>query len=94
MYTCDKCKGTSTTSYVCENPSCPLMPCCGEEENNCSCSYNAVVDFGPLNLEKIFNTVNMNKGSFFIGIDSLLPPYVLHQVERRGLTLLNLELSN
>jgi hypothetical protein len=23
---CDKCKGTSSTSHVCENPSCPNQP--------------------------------------------------------------------
>ena len=34
-YDCSECGGTSQTSYHCENPSCPNMPCCGKTRDNC-----------------------------------------------------------
>ena len=34
-YDCSKCGGTSPTSYHCENPSCPNMPCYGKSRDNC-----------------------------------------------------------
>jgi hypothetical protein len=41
MYTCDKCKGTSTDSKFCENPACPLMPCCMQVEEMCACDIES-----------------------------------------------------
>lgn len=45
MFYCKKCKGTSPTSYLCENPECPNMPCCGKPEEECMClESNEAVD--------------------------------------------------
>jgi len=35
---CEECKGTSD-SYLCENPSCPNLPCCGKPETECDCKF-------------------------------------------------------
>jgi hypothetical protein len=36
-YYCKDCGGTSSTSTVCENPDCPLMPCCQRSKEMCTC---------------------------------------------------------
>ena len=41
-YYCEKCKGTSTTSNQCENPSCPNMPCCGLPRSKCKCKKGSL----------------------------------------------------
>jgi hypothetical protein len=95
MYTCDKCSGTSTTSHLCENPSCPLMPCCLETEENCKCFHETVASYDPLKLKKFFDTAIINtKGSFFIGNQGFLTPYNMYLVKKRGISLLNIESSN
>ena len=37
MFLCNDCGGVSHTSNVCENPSCPNMPCCGKPKSECTC---------------------------------------------------------
>lgn len=38
MYKCNDCGGISPTSDTCENPCCPLMPCCVQPREKCVCS--------------------------------------------------------
>jgi hypothetical protein len=70
MYTCDKCKGTSTDSKFCENPACPLMPCCMQVEEMCACDIES--SFTPLDskiLNKIFEVSLINDTmKFFLKI--------------------------
>lgn len=52
MYSCNDCGGTSSTSTLCENPCCPLMPCCGKEEKHCICEFDIpATDFRALEKE-------------------------------------------
>jgi hypothetical protein len=76
MYTCDKCGGSSTASHFCENPACPLMPCCMQEEENCTCSYDALKTFNKEELQKILETAVINeKESFFIEGQCVITTY-------------------
>jgi len=36
---CDKCKGTTQGSKLCENVSCPNMPCCDKPREKCDCVW-------------------------------------------------------
>lgn len=40
MSKCSKCNKKADCSYLCENPACPIMPCCGEKQENCSCTFS------------------------------------------------------
>ena len=74
MYTCDKCKGISTTSECCENPSCPLMPCCMQEEEMCSCNLETAF-YSPMDAKKLatlFELASINEAmSFFFGTEEI-----------------------
>lgn len=37
---CEKCKGTSHDSIQCENHSCPNMPCCEKQREQCKCNVS------------------------------------------------------
>ena len=37
---CDKCKGTTQQSTLCENISCPSMPCCDKPRDKCDCLWD------------------------------------------------------
>ena len=39
-YKCKRCKGTTLNCEVCDNPSCPNQPCCGQPKNICDCYDN------------------------------------------------------
>ena len=65
MYSCDKCGGISSTSYLCENPCCPLMPCCNKEEEQCICEFDIPsIDFRAL--EKAYNQAVLSKETAFL----------------------------
>lgn len=67
MFYCEECKGVSSTSHICENPSCPLMPCCGKEEDACTCQFDAIEEYDPIKLQKAFDIASINSDeSFFI----------------------------
>jgi len=36
---CEKCKGVTHDSTLCENISCPNMPCCDEPIDKCRCVW-------------------------------------------------------
>jgi hypothetical protein len=38
IHKCDKCHTTTENSKMCENPTCPMMPCCGNPVDKCVCN--------------------------------------------------------
>jgi hypothetical protein len=85
MYTCDKCKGISTSSKCCENPACPLMPCCMQIEEMCTCNLESAF-YSPMDAKKLatlFELANINEQmSFFYGTDEIT---ILHPNALLGL---------
>lgn len=65
MFKCDKCNGTSTTSTLCENPCCPLMPCCGKKEEECFCHIIDKVEYIE-NLKTSLNNASHYKETSFM----------------------------
>ena len=48
-FECDKCKGVSSDSIQCENPSCPNMPCCNLPREKCDCVWGDKISTEKLN---------------------------------------------